>query len=121
MFIYAPGKYCIYVLNNQELQLPDLCDKSFYRSGKKYESCSIEKECPFRYDHRSFDYAQGRFDGYKVFRIDKIGYYEFDIPFKPKTYFLLSNTWDDLTYLLAVVLLLVFSFVSRKIYKRKIL
>ncbi len=106
MFILIPGVYTIWVnANNEKLSHPPKvfeCKQSIKQNGDKFQKCfKIEIDRGSYFNNNSFDHAKGQFYKYKIFHIEEIGYYEFDILFKPKTYFLRSG-WEKLHWLITI-------------------
>ncbi|XDD45864.1 hypothetical protein AB3N60_14260 [Leptospira sp. WS39.C2] len=76
-YIYLPGKYCLYILRQDDEKMCKEC----------------EVDCPISYDHLTFEKFKGEFIPIKVIEIDNIGYYQFRNELGNETIFYTSEEW----------------------------
>jgi hypothetical protein len=107
IFIYIPGTYCVYIHNQEKV-----C-----KNKGEIVTCDVAQYCLLHINN-SFGLDSPRFYGYKIYEIEKIGYFEFDLPIKPKTYFIEEPVIRSSAFSVMFITLLIIFFIGQYFYKK---
>jgi hypothetical protein len=111
IFIYIPGKYCVYIHNQEKV-----C-----KNKAEIVKCDVDQYCLFQINN-SFGLDSPRFYGYKIYEIKEIGYFEFDFPIKPKTYFIeepvIRSSAFSVMFITLLIIFFIWQYSNRKLFPK---